>query len=57
MIPINYKGDSTGGMYRPDLVVQGCVIIEIKAVDRLAIRCCSPNNCVVLGVLGGSVSN
>jgi len=36
MIPTNYKGDSTGGVYRPDLVVQGCVIIEIKAVDRLA---------------------
>jgi GxxExxY protein len=36
MIPINYKGDSTGGVYRPDLVVEDRVMIEIKAVDRLA---------------------
>jgi GxxExxY protein len=37
MIPINYKGRSAAGVYRPDLVVEDRVMIEIKAVDRLAI--------------------
>jgi len=36
MIPIKYKGDSTAGVYRPDLVVEETVMIEVKAVDRLA---------------------
>lgn len=36
MIPINYKGNSVAAVYRPDLVVEDRVMIEIKAVDRLA---------------------
>jgi GxxExxY protein len=35
-IPLRYKGHSVPGAYRPDLVVDGCVIVEIKAVDREA---------------------
>ncbi len=36
MIPISYKGNSTAAVYRPDLVVEDRIMIEIKAVDRLA---------------------
>jgi GxxExxY protein len=59
MIPINYKGDSTGGVYKPDLVVEDRVMIEIKAVDRLASihEAFPPKSSVVLGVLGASVSS
>jgi GxxExxY protein len=35
MIPINYKGNSVAAVYRPDLVVEGRVMLEIKSVDRL----------------------
>jgi GxxExxY protein len=37
MIPIIYKGRSVESVYRPDLVVESRVMIEIKAVDRLAL--------------------
>jgi GxxExxY protein len=36
MIPLNYKGNSLAAVYRPDLVVEDRVMVEIKAVDRLA---------------------
>jgi GxxExxY protein len=36
LIPLNYKGKSVAAVYRPDVVVEGRVMIEIKAVDRLA---------------------
>jgi GxxExxY protein len=36
MIPINYKGNSVAAVYRPDLVVEDRVMLEIKSVDRLA---------------------
>jgi GxxExxY protein len=35
MIPLSYKGHSVAAVYRPDMVVEGQVMIEIKAVDRL----------------------
>ena len=34
-LPISYKGLSVPGAYRMDLVVEGQVIVEIKAADRL----------------------
>ena len=36
LVPINYKGNSIAAVYRPDLVVEGKVMVEIKAVDKLA---------------------
>jgi GxxExxY protein len=36
MIPLIYKGNSVAAVYRPDLVVDDKVMVEIKAVDRLA---------------------
>jgi GxxExxY protein len=33
-IPVMYKGDQIGE-YRPDLVVKGQVLVEIKSVERL----------------------
>ncbi len=36
MIPLVYKGSSVAAVYRPDLVVADQVMVEIKAVDRLA---------------------
>ena len=35
-LPIMYKGSVVDGMYRLDLVVEGSVIIELKAVEVLA---------------------
>ena len=35
-LPITYKGSLVDGMYRLDLVVEGSVILELKAVDVLA---------------------
>jgi GxxExxY protein len=37
MIPICYKGKSVEAVYRPDLVVEGAVMIEIKSVEKLAL--------------------
>ena len=36
-IPLNYKRNSVAAVYRPDIVVEDRVMVEIKAVDRLAI--------------------
>ena len=36
MIPLIYKGNSVAAVYRPDLVIDDQVMVEIKAVDRLA---------------------
>jgi GxxExxY protein len=36
IVPISYKGNSLDAVYRPDVVVEHRVIVEIKAVDRLA---------------------
>ena len=33
-VPINYRGRLIGE-YRPDLVVEDCVVVEIKSVERL----------------------
>jgi GxxExxY protein len=35
-IPIVYKGRTLRSVYRPDLIVENDVIVEIKAIDRLA---------------------
>ena len=35
LIPIIYKGRKLGSTYRPDFVIEGKVIVEVKAVDRL----------------------
>ena len=34
-IVIDYKGERVGGGLRIDLLVNGCIVVEIKAVDRL----------------------
>ncbi len=34
-LPIAYKGLSVAGAYRIDLVVEGQIVVEIKAADRL----------------------
>ncbi len=34
-LPITYKGVNLGAFYRPDLIVDGKVIVEIKAVEKL----------------------
>ena len=34
-IVINDKGERVGGGLRIDLLVNGCIVVEIKAVDRL----------------------
>jgi GxxExxY protein len=36
MVPLVYKGRDLGPVYRLDLLVENRVIVEIKAVDRLA---------------------
>ena len=33
--PIVYKGKRIRGVYRPDLIVDGKIIVEIKAVDKI----------------------
>jgi GxxExxY protein len=35
-IPILYKGEQVPCGYRADLIVADCVIVEVKAVDKLA---------------------
>jgi GxxExxY protein len=35
-LPLIYRGFKTDCAYRADIVVQDCVIIEVKAVDALA---------------------
>jgi len=35
-LPLMYKGSLIDGMYRLDLVVEGSVVIELKAVEALA---------------------
>lgn len=34
-IPLTYKGEDVGIAYEADLIVEGCVIVELKAVDAL----------------------
>ena len=34
-IPINYKGDNIDCGYRADLVIEGDLLVELKAVDKL----------------------
>jgi GxxExxY protein len=34
-LPLSYKGSTLDGGYRLDLVVEGQVIVELKAVDRI----------------------
>ncbi|MEO8194015.1 MAG: GxxExxY protein [Gemmatimonadales bacterium] len=34
-IPVVYKGIALGSYYRPDVVVDGTVIVEVKAVEKL----------------------
>jgi len=34
-LPIVYKGHSIDNAYRADLIVEGAVLVELKAVDRL----------------------
>jgi GxxExxY protein len=36
MVDIEYKGISVREAFRADLIVERCLIIEVKAVDRLA---------------------
>jgi GxxExxY protein len=36
MIPLTYKGKSIEAVYRPDLVIENRVMVEIKAVEKLA---------------------
>ena len=36
MLPVSYKGRKVRAYYRPDVIVAQQVIVEIKAVDRLA---------------------
>ena len=35
-LPIIYKGEITGKTYRVDLLVENCVIVELKAVDTIS---------------------
>lgn len=35
-IPLNYKGKTLQSTYRLDVLVEGCLLIEVKAVDQLA---------------------
>jgi GxxExxY protein len=34
-LPLSYKGSTLNGGYRLDVVVEGRVIVELKAVDRI----------------------
>ncbi len=34
-LPLNYKGRSLDCGYRLDLVVAGCVVVEIKAIEKV----------------------
>jgi GxxExxY protein len=35
-IPIRYEGVSLEAGFRADIIVEGCVIVELKTVDKLA---------------------
>lgn len=35
-VPIIYRGEDVGATYCPDLIVNETVVVELKAVDRLA---------------------
>lgn len=35
-IPIVYKGREIYGTYRPDLVVAGAVVVEVKSIEKVA---------------------
>jgi len=34
-VPIDYKGQRIGGALKLDLLVNGCIVVELKAVERL----------------------
>ena len=34
-LPVIYKGVSLSAGYRPDLIVEGCVVVELKTVEKL----------------------
>jgi len=34
-VPLDYKGERVGGALKLDLLVSGCVVVELKAVERL----------------------
>ena len=34
-VPIDYKGHRIGGALKLDLLVNGCIVVELKAVERL----------------------
>lgn len=34
-VPLTYKGERVGTGYQADIIVEGCVVVEIKAVDSL----------------------
>jgi GxxExxY protein len=34
-LPVVYRGRSLGLSYRLDLIVEGCVLVELKSVERL----------------------
>lgn len=34
-IPVNYRGRDLGVGYRADIVVEGCLLLELKTVDKL----------------------
>jgi GxxExxY protein len=34
-LTLDYKGERIGGVLRLDVVANGCVVVELKAVDRL----------------------
>jgi len=36
-VPIVYRGQEVGAMFCPDLTVNDIVVVELKAVDKLAI--------------------
>ncbi len=36
MLPIVYKGNSLGAAYRLDIVVEKRILIEVKAIEKLA---------------------
>ena len=48
LLPIRYKGLAIPDAYRIDLLVAGCLVVELKTVDSLlpvhSLRCSSPAN-------------
>lgn len=35
-VPVIYKGERLGEMFKIDLLVEKCVVVEVKAVEKLA---------------------